>query len=211
MNIAARQTVDFIAMKDGTKEEYEFLDPFEREHAAGTADRMLDALRSLDGSMGGYRITRLGHSLQSATRAWRDGADDDWVIAALLHDVGDILAPWNHAALAAAVLKPFVREQCTWVVEAHGDFQKIYYAHHFGRDPMKSREKYTGDPYFDDCDRFCALWDQASFDPDYDTPGLEFFEPILRDVFARQANDPAVIRIGDREPLVRPDVAAERA
>lgn len=210
MNIAARQTVDFIAMKDGTKEEYEFLDPFEREHAAGTADRMLDALASLDGSMGGYRITRLGHSLQSGARAWRDGADDDWVISALLHDIGDILAPWNHAALAAAVLKPFVREQCTWVVDVHGDFQKLYYAHHFGRDRMAPREQYKGHPYFDDCDQFCERWDQASFDPDYDTPGIDFFEPMLRSVFARKANDPAVIRPGEREPLVVPEVAAAR-
>lgn len=209
MNIPTRQTVDFIAMKDGTKEEYEFLDPFEREHAAGTADRLLEAMRSLDGSMGGYKITRLGHSLQSAARAWRDGADDDWVVSALLHDVGDTLAPWNHAPFAADILKPFVREQCTWVVLAHGDFQKLYYAHHMGGNRM-AREKHAGHIYFDDCDQFCARWDQASFDPDYDTPGLDFFEPMLRKVFARNANDPAVIRSAEREPLVVPKVAAVR-
>ncbi len=200
MNMQARKTVDFIAMKDGTKEEYEFLDPFEREHAAGTADRLLDALRSLDGSMGGYKITRLGHSLQSATRAERDGADTDWIIAALLHDIGPTLAPWNHAAFAADILKPFVREQCTWVVAAHGDFQKLYYAHHLGGDRM-ARQKYADHPCFDDCAAFCARWDQSSFDPDYDTQPLDYFEPMLREVFARKANDPAVIRPGEREKL----------
>jgi predicted HD phosphohydrolase len=211
MNITVRETVDFIAMKDGTKEEYEFLDPFEREHAAGTADRLLAALHSLDGSMGGYKITRLGHSLQSATRAWRDGADDDWVVAALLHDIGDTLAAWNHAAFAASILKPFVREQCTWVVEAHGDFQKQYYAHHFGKDRLAPRRRYEGSPYFDDCDQFCERWDQSSFDPDYDTSDLAFFEPMLKSVFARAASDPVVVRVGEREPLVVPGVAAERA
>lgn len=200
MNAPVRTTVDFIAMKDGTKEEYEFLDPFEREHADGTAERVIEALKSLDGSMGGYRITRLGHSLQSATRAERDGADIDWIVAALLHDIGDTLAPWNHAPFAADILKPFVREQCTWVVWAHGDFQKLYYAHHLGGNRM-ARERHAGSLYFDDCDQFCERWDQSSFDPDYDTLPLAHFAPMVREVFARPANNPAVIRPGEREPL----------
>lgn len=209
MNGFAGSTVDFTAMKDGTREEYEFLDGFERQFAAGTAERILQALAALDDSIGGYKITRLGHSLQSGIRAWRDGADDDWVVSALLHDIGDTLAPWNHAAIAADVLKPFVREQCTWTVWAHGDFQKLYYAHHLGGNPM-SRDKHAGHAYFDDCHEFCERWDQSSFDPDYDTPGIDFFAPMVERVFARKANDPAVIRAGEREPLVVPEVAATR-
>ena len=117
--------VKFIQMKDGDKEDYDFLINHEVEHTKGTADRLLKALVELDEGLSGYKITRLGHSLQSATRAWRDGADIDWIVSALLHDIGDIYAPYNHDEYAASILKPFVREQCTWVVEKHGIFQML--------------------------------------------------------------------------------------
>ena len=192
--------VKFTAMKDGDKDDYALLHPLEVEYAAGTADRLLNALVSLDESLSGYQITRLGHSLQSATRAERDGADIDWVVSALLHDIGDIFAPYNHDEYAAAILRPFVREQCTWVVEKHGDFQMLYYGHHVGGNQHK-REQYRGHIYFDDCAAFCERWDQASFDPDYDTLPIEHFADRVRQVFAREPYDPAVIRTGAREPL----------
>ena len=192
--------VKFTQMKDGDAEDYAFLTEHEIAYTKGTADRLLNALVSLDESLSGYQVTRLGHSLQSATRAERDGADTDWVVSALLHDVGDIFAPYNHDEYAAAILKPFVREQCTWVVEKHGDFQMLYYGHHVGGDKHK-REQYRGHPYFDDCADFCARWDQASFDPDYDTLPIEHFAERVREVFARKPYDPAVIRAGIREPL----------
>lgn len=202
--------VKFTQMKDGDREDYEFLHPLEVEYASGTADRLLRSLVELDESMSGYRITRLGHSLQSATRAWRDGADIDWVVSALLHDIGDIHAPYNHDEYAAAILRPFVREQCAWVVEAHGDFQMVYYAHHVGADPNK-RDRHKDHPCFDDCTEFCERWDQASFDPDYPTEPISFFADMTREVFARKAYDPAVIRPGVRVPLTDPAVAASRA
>ncbi len=192
--------VKFTAMKDGDKEDYDFLHPLEVDYASGTADRLLKALVSLDESMSGYQITRLGHSLQSATRAERDGADTDWVVSALLHDIGDIFAPYNHDEYAAAVLKPFVREQCTWVVEKHGDFQMLYYAHHVGAD-LSKREAYKGHIYYDDCAAFCERWDQSSFDPNYDSLPIEHFADRVHGVFARTPYDPAVIRAGEREPL----------
>lgn len=204
------EKVKFTAMKDGDAEDYAFLNEHETEYAAGTADRLLKALVELDESLSGYQITRLGHSLQSATRAWRAGADIDWVVSALLHDIGDIYAPYNHDEYAAAVLKPFVREQCTWVVEKHGDFQRLYYAHHLGGD-RNSREAYRDHPYFEDCAAFCELWDQSSFDPAYDTLGVEFFRPMVREVFARKAYDPGVIRTGARVALVDAEEAAHRA
>ena len=193
--------VNFTQMKDGTKEEYEFLTEHEVEYTKGTADRLLKALVELDESLSGYKVTRLGHSVQSATRAWRDGADIDWVVSALLHDIGDIYAPYNHDEYAATILRPFVREQCAWCVQTHGDFQMIYYGHHVGGNPDK-RDQFKGHIYFDDCATFCERWDQASFDPDYDDKPLEFFAPMVREVFARQPYDPAVIRPGEREPLV---------
>lgn len=195
-------TVKFTAMKDGDKEDYEFLHPLEVDYANGTADRLLKALVTLDESLSGYQITRLGHSLQSATRAERDGADTDWIVSALLHDIGDIFAPYNHDEYAATILKPFVREQCTWVVEKHGDFQLLYFGHHVGADQHK-RDAYKDHPYFDDCAEFCERWDQSSFDPAYDTAPIEHFEARVHEVFARPPYDPAIIRPGHREPLTR--------
>ncbi|MGY9037033.1 MAG: HD domain-containing protein [Rhodobacterales bacterium] len=196
-------------MKDGTKEEYEFLTAHEVDHTKHTAKRLMDALVDLDQSLSGYKVTRLGHSLQSATRAWRAGADIDWVVSALLHDIGDIYAPYNHDEYAATILRPFVREQCAWCVQAHGDFQMLYYGHHVGGDPNK-RDRFKDSPYFDDCAAFCENWDQASFDPDYDDLPLKFFAPMVEEVFARTPYDPDVTKPGVRVPLENAALAAER-
>lgn len=203
--------VDFTQMKDGTKEEYEFLNALEIDHTKHTADRLLKALVELDESLSGYQITRLGHSLQSATRAWRDGADIDWVVSALLHDIGDIYAPYNHDEYAASILKPFVREQCKWVVETHGDFQMLYYGHHLDGFDQNKRDRHRGHPYFEDNEVFCERWDQASFDPEYDTLPITFFAPMVREVFDRPAYDPAIIRPGERVPLTDAETAKTRA
>lgn len=203
-------TVKFTQMKDGDREDYAFLTEHEIEYAAGTADRLLTAMVELDKSLSGYKVTRLGHSLQTATRAWNAGADLDWVVSALLHDIGDIYAPYNHDEYAAAIVRPFVREQCAWVVEKHGDFQLIYYAEHVGANPDK-RDAYRDSIYFDDCAQFCEQWDQSSFDPDYPIRPLEFFAPMVREVFARKTYDPAVVRTGERVALSDNAIAAERS
>ncbi len=201
--------VKFTQMRDGDKQDYDFLTKHEVAHTKGTANRLLQALVELDQGLSGYQITRLGHSLQTATRAWHDGADIDWVVAALLHDIGDIYAPYNHDEYAAAILRPFVREQCTWVVEKHGCFQLKYYAVHVGADPNK-RNSYADHDYFDDCAEFFERWDQASFDPAYDALPLDFFAPMVREVFDRSAYDPGVVLPGVRVPLADPHVAASR-
>jgi len=201
--------VKFTQMKDGTKEEYEFLTEHEIDHTKHTAKRLLKALVDLDEGLSGYQITRLGHSVQSASRAWRDGADIDWVVSALLHDIGDIYAPYNHDEYAATILRPFVREQCAWCVQTHGDFQMLYYGHHVGGNQHK-RDKFRDNPYFDDCAEFCERWDQTSFDPAYDDLPLEFFAPMVEQVFARTPYDPDVIRPGAREPLRDAQTAADR-
>jgi predicted HD phosphohydrolase len=203
------EKVKFTAMKDGDKEDYEFLTRHEIDYASKTAERLLGALVDLDESLSGYQVTRLGHSLQSATRAWRDGADTDWVASALLHDIGDIYAPYNHDEYAATILRPFVREQCAWVVEKHGDFQKLYYAHHLGGNPH-ARDAYRDHPYFDDCAAFCERWDQTSFDPSYDHHDIGFFREMVEEVFARKPYDPAVIRSGARVALTDPSIAEGR-
>lgn len=178
-------TVSFTTMAAGTREDYELLERLEAEFAAGTADRVLAQLRSLSGSLGGYRIDRLEHSLQAATRAYRDDADEETVVAALLHDIGDLLSPHNHSELAAAVLRPYVSERTYWIVRQHGLFQSYYYAHHFGGD-RNARDKYIDHPWYQDAVDFCHLWDQSSFDPEYESLPLEFFEPMVRRIFARE-------------------------
>ncbi|MEK6205680.1 MAG: HD domain-containing protein [Amylibacter sp.] len=202
------EKVKFTQMIDGDKEDYDFLTRHEIDHTKGTADRLLKALVELDEGLSGYQITRLGHSLQSATRAWRDGADIDWIVSALLHDIGDIYAPYNHDEYAATILKPFVREQCRWVVEKHGDFQLAYFGEHVGADPNK-RDIYMGHKYYDDCEAFCKNWDQTSFDPDYDTLDISFFTDMVKEIFARSPHDPAVMNAAD-QPLANHAVAEMR-
>jgi predicted HD phosphohydrolase len=173
-------------MKDSTQADYDLLQPLEHQFRAALPDRIMGGLRALDDGLGGYQVSRLQHSLQSATRAERDGADVDWIVAALVHDIGDGLAPENHSQLAAAILRPYVRPEVTWVVQMHGIFQQHYYGRHVGLDP-DAREAYRGHEWFASCERFCERWDQASFDPDYPTETLEHFEPMLREVFTRPA------------------------
>ncbi len=191
------ETVSFTEMKYGTREDYELLAKFEKPFHALTPDRILTELENHGKStLEGYRITRLDHGLQAATRALRDGADIDWIVGALLHDIGDGLAPQNHDRFSAEVIRPFVRWEVTWVVEHHGIFQMLYYAHHYGWD-RNARDEFKGHPCFDVCADFCERWDQASFDPDYGHEALERFEPLVREVFGRKAYDPAVIREGE--------------
>ena len=190
------KTVSFTQMKDGTRAEYEFLREAEKPHLAMTPDRILRELRQQgEETLPGYQITRLEHGLQAATRARREGADTDWVVAALLHDIGDGLAPQNHDRFAAEMLRPFLREEVTWTVEHHGIFQMHYYAHHYGWD-RDARDRFTDHPYFRSCADFCERWDQSSFDPDYESDSLESFEPLVREVFARKAYDADVVQEG---------------
>lgn len=185
--------VSFRQMKDGTREDYELLDRSEREHARSLPDRILAAVRGLDESIEGYPVSRLVHSLQTATRAMRDGADDELIVAALIHDVGDQLAPYNHAEIAAAILKPYVRPEVTWIVEQHGLFQSYYYVHHMGGD-RNMRDRFRDHPWYQACADFCEKWDQSSFDPSYETLPLEAFESHVRRIFGRKAHDERYVK-----------------
>jgi predicted HD phosphohydrolase len=195
------QTVSFTQMKDGTKEDYLLLAELEKPYHGMTADRIFDELRRQgEATLEGYRITRLQHGLQSATRAEADGADIDWIVGALLHDIGDGLAPQNHDRFSAEVIRPFVRWDVSWVVEHHGIFQMIYYGRHYGWDE-NARDEFKDHPCFNSCAEFCERWDQSSFDPDYEMKPLEYFEPMVREVFGRKAYDPEVMREGFVSPL----------
>jgi predicted HD phosphohydrolase len=172
-------------MKRGTRAADRLLDRYEPQHVTTLPDRILDTLARRGKGLGGYQIDRLQHSLQAATRAENDGADEEGVVAALIHDIGDDLAPMNHSALVAALIKPCVKEKVHWVVEHHGLFQMAYYAHHFGQNP-NGRAHYKDHPFYESCLRFCERWDQASFDPVYPTQSLEYFSSLVRGIFSRQ-------------------------
>ena len=178
--------VSFTRMDQGTAEDYALIARLEEEHkqANDLADSVLGLLTSMKGPTFGFRIDRYDHSLQTATRALKDEADEDMVVAALLHDIGDVYAPDNHSEFAAAVLRPYVSEEAYWVVKHHGLFQGYYFYHFLGRD-RDAREQFRGHPHFQACVDFCERWDQRAFDPDYDTLPLEAFEPAVRRVFAR--------------------------
>lgn len=184
-----KRLVSFRKMEDGTREDYLLLDQSERDYAVGLPDRVLAALRKLDHSLEGYPVSRLGHSLQVATRALEDKADDELVVAALIHDIGDELAPYNHAEVAAGIIRPYVRAEVSWIVEQHGLFQSYYYVHHLGGD-RHARERLKDHPWYEACVAFCERWDQPSFDPDYKARPLESFESLVRRIFSRAAHDP---------------------
>ncbi len=203
------QTVKFRKLADGDRNDYEFLEECEITYASQVGERLLGTLEKLETAMSGFQLTRLEHCLQTATRAWRDGADTDWVVSALLHDIGDIHSPYDHDEYAALILRPFVREQCSWTVKQHGDFQKFYYAAQMGQDP-NVRERYRDNPYFDDCAVFCERWDQQAFDPEYQSLPLDFFRRLVAEVFRRAPYDKAVIRPGVRVPLVDTSLAQSR-
>ena len=173
----------FRSMEEGTAVDWQIIGshfiPFARE----LPDRVLVHLKLLDGDYGGFPVDRLQHSLQTATRAHRGGESEDYVVMALLHDIGDTLGSYNHPDIAAAILKPFVDEKLHWMCANHGIFQGYYFFHHLGMD-RDMREQFRGQPHFEDTARFCERYDQSAFDPDYDTAPLDFFEPMVRRVFS---------------------------
>ncbi|AYN97041.1 HD domain-containing protein [Pseudomonas sp. LTJR-52] len=184
--------VNFVSMKEGTCAEYHFLEHLESEFNTALPERILSALAGLESTLSGYRVNRLEHSLQAATRAEVDGADEEMIVGALIHDLGDELAPYNHSQYAASIIRPYVRGEVTWVIHHHGLFQRFYYAHHFGGDPNE-RDRYKDHPCYELCVRFCERWDQASFDPNYPTSDLAHFAPMVRRIFSRKPFQPEIL------------------
>ena len=180
-NANQMESVSFTRMADGTAEEYTFLTPLYEKCRNGVSDRLLELLKAMKGDKLGYQVDRYTHSLQSATRAESDGADEETVVCALLHDLGDVIAPDNHSEVIASILRPYISEKNHWVLKHHGLFQGYYYFHHIGGD-RNARERYKDHPFYQDCVDFCEKWDQTSFDPDYPTLPLEYFEPMVRKV-----------------------------
>jgi predicted HD phosphohydrolase len=174
----------FTRMDESTAEEWAHIGQEHFKSIGRAADRVLMLLRSLDEIVDGFATDQLTHCLQTATRAEQDGADAEVVVASLCHDVGKAISVPNHPAIAAAILKPYVRDEVYWMIKAHQDFQGRHYYAHFGKDP-DARERYRGQPWFALAERFADEWDQTSFDPDYPTKPLEHFEPLVRELFSK--------------------------
>ncbi|MDP6867045.1 MAG: HD domain-containing protein [Acidimicrobiales bacterium] len=184
------QTVKFEHMVDGTPEDYDLIGRELADHKANhLTDHILGTLKAMAGPLLGYQVDRFQHCLQSATRALRNGEDNEMVVAALLHDVGDPIAPENHSAVAADILRPYVSDRTHWIIRHHGLFQGYYYFHHLGAD-RDAREAFRGHEWFDDCAAFCEEYDQNCFERNHDTMALEEFEPMVRDLFSRDSRFP---------------------
>jgi predicted HD phosphohydrolase len=178
------ERASFSAMIDGTQEDYQKISNAFGEFSKTLPDRVMAHLKMLEGDFGGFAVDRFEHSLQTATRAHQDGRDEEYVVCALLHDIGDLLGTFNHAELGAAILKPFISEQNHFMLNNHGIFQGYYFFHHIGLD-RDAREAFRGHDHFEYTAQFCHLYDQSSFDPNFDSMSLEAFEPMVRKVMER--------------------------
>jgi predicted HD phosphohydrolase len=174
----------FTSMAESTQADWTVIGGEFMRFAHGLPDRVLKHLALLDGDYGGFPVDRLTHSLQAATLAHDAGRDEEYVICALLHDIGDTLGTYNHPDIGAAILKPFVSEENHWMVEHHGIFQGYYFFHHLGMD-RDLREGFRTHPWFARTEEFCAVFDSPAFDPKAGFRPLAFFEPMLRRVLAR--------------------------
>jgi len=174
----------FTRMDQSTAEEWAEIGAAHVVDQPRVAETVLVMLRGLDQVVVGFATDQLTHCLQTATRAERDGAEDEVVVAALCHDIGKFISVPNHPAIAAEILRPYVSDDVYWMIKAHQDFQGRHYYHHFGGDP-DARDKYQGQPWYELAERFADEWDQTAFDPDYDTLPLEHFEPRVRALFAQ--------------------------
>lgn len=176
-------TASFTRMDESTAEQWAVIGAETMQNQPRVAEEFLTMLHRLEGITDGFACDQLVHALQTATRAERDGADPEVVFASLVHDVGKIVSVFNHPAISAEMIKPYVRPEVYEMIRVHQDFQGKHYYHHFGGD-SQARDKYVGEPYYELAARFADDWDQTSFDPDYDTLPLEHFEPLVREITA---------------------------
>ncbi len=170
----------FTSFEESTAEDWAIITPQLEVTQSHVAERVIALMRDLESDHGGFPVTRLEHSLQTATRAERDGRDDEYVLCALLHDIGDTLSPYDHPEIAAAILRPFVSEANHFMVRRHGVFQGYYFWHHIGLD-RDARDRFADSPHFERTAEFCAKYDQTAFDPDYRSNPLEHYEPLIRE------------------------------
>ena len=177
----------FTRMDQSTAQDWALIAAEFRPFSQALPDRILAHLKLLDGDYGGFPIDRYTHCLQTATLALRDGRDEEYVVCALLHDIGDTLGCYNHPDIAAAILKPFVDEANLWMVQSHGIFQGYNFFHHIGMN-RDMRDMFKGHAHYARTEEFIELYDNPAFDPKGETLPIAEFEPMLRRVFAQPRN-----------------------
>ena len=177
----------FTNMEHSTDAEWKLIAEEYVPYSNALPDRILTHLKLLSGDYGGFSVDRMTHSLQTATRAHRGGENEEYVVCALLHDIGDTLGSFNHAEVGASILKPFVSAENFWMVEKHGMFQGYFFFHYLGLD-RNMREQFRGHPSFERTAEFCEKYDGPAFDPNGETLPLEFFEPMVKRVLAKPKN-----------------------
>lgn len=173
----------FKRMQDSTQEDWEIIKPQAAKFFSGLPERVLVHLKLLEGDFSGFPIDRYSHCLQSATLALKDGRDEEYVVCALLHDIGDTLGSYNHPEVAAAILKPFVSEANVWMIEHHGIFQGHNFFHYLGMD-RNMRDRFKSHPHYERTVEFIDKYDSPAFDPDGEIYPLSTFEPMVRRVMA---------------------------
>jgi len=181
-NAVTEPRASFTRLDRSTEADWDIIMAENAKFSARLPDRVLQHLQLLEGDFGGFPVTRLEHSLQTATLCHNAGKDEEYVVCALLHDIGDTLGCYNHADIAASILKPFVSEENHWIVENHAVLQGYYFFHHIGLD-RNMREQFRAHEYFEACEEFCRF-DQAAFDPDFTSMPLDEFRPMVERVFA---------------------------
>ena len=187
MNQAVHPRAQFLRMQDSTQADWQTIGGEFMQFASQLPARVIQHLQILQGDYGGFPVDRYTHSLQTATRALRDGRDEEYVVCALLHDIGDTLGSFNHPDIAAAILKPFVSDENHWMVQNHGIFQGHYFFHHIGLD-RNLRDNFKAHPSYERTAEFCELYDNPAFDPKAETLPIEEFTPMLRRLMAQPRN-----------------------
>ena len=177
----------FTRMDQSTAQDWALIAAEFRPFSQALPDRILAHLKLLDGDYGGFPIDRYSHCLQTAKLALRDGRDEEYVVCALLHDIGDTLGCYNHPDIAAAILKPFVDDANLWMVQSHGIFQGYNFFHHIGMN-RDMRDMFKGHAHYARTEEFIELYDNPAFDPKGETLPIAEFEPMLRRVFAQPRN-----------------------
>lgn len=177
----------FTRMEDSTREDWAIILPEAMKMAKSLPDRVLAHLQLLDGDFGGFPVDRLTHCLQTATLAHEDGRDEEYVVCALLHDIGDTLGSFNHPDIAAAILKPFVSEANLWMVQNHGVFQGYNFFHHIGMN-RDMRDMFRPSPHYARTEEFIERYDNPAFDARRECLPLSFFEPMVRRLMAMPKN-----------------------
>ena len=183
--MTTKQRATYSSMETSTPEDWKIIRSYESQRSNRVYDSLVEMLKQMEFADDGGPVTGLEHSLQSATRAYEDGADDETVFIALFHDVGQIVSQDNHSEVAAAILRPYISKKNHWIVQHHGEFQGYYFWHLVGKD-RNARDKYREHPYYQACVDWCYKYDQSAFEQGYPTKPLEFFEPIVKRVMSRK-------------------------